>query len=82
MNFDERVELASRLLRLSIDEARNHSGIIPGSNDVYLTMPSRGGISLIIGEDGSVLRATSAMSFDQHYGAFKKGKRTPLSYFA
>lgn len=82
MNFDERMELASKLLRLSIDEVRNYSGTIPGSNDTYLTIPSRGGISLIIGEDGSVLRATSAISFDQHYEAFKTGERTPLSYFA
>lgn len=81
MTFDERVELAARLLRLPLEEARDYSGIIPGSNDLYLSVPTRGGISLIVGEDGSVLRATSAMGFDQHYDAFKRGERTPLSYF-
>ena len=81
MPFDDRVELAAKLLRLPLEEARDYSGIIPESNDLYLSVPTRGGISLIVGEDGSVLRATSAMGFDQHYDAFKRGERTPLSYF-
>ena len=81
MTFAESVEVAAKLRRLPIVVARDYSGIIPDSNDLYLSVPTRGGISLIVGEDGSVLRATSAMGFDQHYDAFKRGERTPLSYF-
>lgn len=81
MNYEEQVRLASRLLRLDYNEALAYSRLIPESNFVYLSPPTRGGISLIVGDDGSVLHATSATGFSKHYDAFKRGDRTPLSYF-
>lgn len=41
----------------------------------YYWNPIRGGISLIVSDDGSYLGATSSVNFDRHLEEFKKGKR-------
>lgn len=82
LTYNQRVDFAASLLRLPIGDARKHSGLIPGSADIYLTSSSEyGGMSLIIGTDGSVLLADSSVGFDEHYERFKNGERTPFSYF-
>ena len=82
LTYNQRVVFAASLLRLPIGEARKHSGLIPGSSDIYLTSSSEyGGMSLVIGTDCSVLLADSSIGFDEHYERFKNGERTPFSYF-
>lgn len=81
MKYEDQVRLVSELLRLDYDEADTYCRAIPESNCLYFSSPTKGGISLIVGEDGSFLHATSAMGFSQHYDAYKRGNRTPRSYF-
>lgn len=81
MTQKEQVKLGAKLLKLSIAQAEEYSGIIPESNDLYLSVPQKGGGAIIIAEDGSVLYAGSAIGFDEHLKAFQDGERTPLDFF-
>lgn len=81
MTYEEQVQLAARLLRLTYEETRECSRTIPETNCLYLSVPTKGGISLIVDADGSVLQAPSSMGFTRHYAAFVNGKRTSLGYF-
>ena len=46
-----------------------------------MSVPEKGGASLIIGSDGSVLYADSSIGYSRHVEAFKEGKRTPIDAF-
>lgn len=43
--------------------------------------PTRGGRSLILGDDGGILFANSSVAPDSHIQAYKDGKRTPVESF-
>lgn len=81
MTQQEQIQLAANLMKLSMEQAQEYGGMIPGSDAFYLSVPQKGGGSLIVASDGSVLYAGSAMGFDEHYQAFQNGKRTELSFF-
>ena len=81
MTQEEQMRLAAKLMKLSMEQVQEYGGMIPGSGVFYLSVPQRGGGSLIVAPDGTVLYAGSAIGFDEHYQAFQKGERTDLSFF-
>lgn len=81
MTQEAQMQLAAKLMKLSMEQVQEYGGMIPGSGAYYLSVPQRGGGSLIVAPDGTVLYAGSATGFDEHYQAFQKGKRTDLSFF-
>ena len=81
MTQEAQMQLAAKLMKLSMEQVQEYGGVIPGSGGFYLSVPQRGGGSLIVAPDGTVLYAGSAIGFDEHYQAFQKGERTDLSFF-
>lgn len=81
MNILEMKQLAAELLQLSISEVEQYSGIIKELEALYVSVPVKGGASLIVGNDGRVLYASSAVSYAKHIEAYKSGKRTPFESF-
>lgn len=81
MTQEAQMQLAAKLMKLSMEQVQEYGGMIPGSGVFYLSVPQRGGGSLIVAPDGTVLYAGSAIGFDAHYQAFQKGERTDLSFF-
>lgn len=81
MDIKEKIRLASELLQLKQEDIENNSGIIEELSALYVSIPVKGGDSLIIGDDGSVLYADSSVGYSQHLESFKKGIRTPIEAF-
>lgn len=81
MTQEEQMRLAAKLMKLSMEQVQEYGGIIPESGAYYLSVPQRGGGSLIVAIDGTVLYAGSAIGFDEHYRKFQNGERTDLSFF-
>ena len=81
LSYREKQELAAKLLKLSLDEVGECSGEIKEINALYVSVPIKGGPSLIVGEDGSVLFADSSVDEEVHYQDFLNGKRTPIEEF-
>ena len=81
MTQEEQMRLAAKLMKLSVEQVQEYGGTIPGSGAYYLSVPQRGGGSLIVAPDGTVLYAGSAIGFDEHYRKFQNGERTDLSFF-
>jgi len=75
------IELASRLLKLTVEEVNQDSVIIDSNGALYYSKPVKGGNSLIVGKDGSVLYANSSINYDEHMREFENGRRTPLEAF-
>jgi len=67
--------LAAEVLHISIDEAREHSKLIPEIDAMYYWNPSRSGGGVIIDAQGEKLAASSAVSFEKHLQAYKDGRR-------
>lgn len=81
LSEEEQIKLGARLLGISYENAQKYSTKIENSDAIYLSIPVKGGDSLIIGADGQVLYAISAVGFDEHLKAYNEGKRTPLEAF-
>lgn len=81
MTQEAQMRLAAKLMKLSMEQVQEYGGTIPGSGAYYLSVPQRGGGSLIVAPDGTVLYAGSAIGFDEHYRKFQNGERTDLSFF-
>ena len=81
MTQEAQMQLAAKLMKLSMEQVQEYGGMIPGSGAYYLRVPQRGGGSLIVAPDGTVLYAGSAIGFDEHYQAFQKGERTDRPFF-
>ncbi len=81
MNLEKMKETAARLLQLSAQEAEEYGEYLPEEKAFFLSVPVKGGASLLVAEDGSVLYANSSVSFDVHLREFKNGRRTPLEAF-
>ncbi len=62
-------------LNMNKNEILNNSKRIENENATYYWNSSRGGISLIVSDDGSYLAATSSVNYDRHLEEFKNGKR-------
>lgn len=69
------IEIAANALKTSKEEVVKHYREIPEISAAYFWDEKRGGVSVIVGEDGSRLGATSAVSYEKHLAAFKAGKR-------
>ncbi len=72
---DDILLVAAQTMKVSTEEALKHYKQIPGLNAYYFWNPIRGGIAVIVDEEGERLGATSAISFEKHLEAFKAGKR-------
>lgn len=82
MTEQEQIKLAARLLRLSEEETKSYVSHPQGVCAIYISIPVKGGDSLLVGEDGSVLYANSSVNYDDHLAEFKKGRRTPIEAFS
>lgn len=78
MNRIEKIKLAAKLLMISVDQAEKYSGKIDEVSAMYISIPEKGGGSLIIGDDGGVLYADSSVGYKRHLEAYKQGIRTPI----
>lgn len=78
---EEQIKLAAKLFGCSIEKINSNCGVIEKLNALYYSEPVRGGGSLIVGQDGSVLFANSSVKFSTHLKEFKKGRRTPIEMF-
>lgn len=78
MTKNEKIELASRLLGVPVDEMKSYCGDIAEIPAVYFSVPEKGGGSLIIGDDGGVLYADSSVGYKRHLEAYLQGIRTPI----
>lgn len=77
----EKQELAAKLLQIPFEEIVEYSGEIQEIHALYVSVPIKGGPSLIVGEDGSVLYADSSIDETVHYREFLNGRRTPIEAF-
>ncbi len=78
MTRNEKIELASRLLGVPVDEMKSYCGDIAEAPALYFSIPEKGGGSLIIGDDGGVLYADSSVGYKRHLEAYLQGIRTPI----
>ena len=78
MTRNEKIELASRLLGVPVDEMKNYCGEISEIPALYFSIPEKGGGSLIIDDEGGVLYADSSVGYKRHLEAYKQGIRTPI----
>ena len=76
MNIEENIlKAAAAAMNTAPEEAIKNCREISELNAYYFWQPVRGGLALIIAASGEKLRASSAISFEQHLKAFKEGKR-------
>jgi len=68
------------LLKVSKDDVEKNSGMIDDQT-MYISFPVKGGKSLIVSADGTVLYASSAVGYSRHLDEFNKGRRTPIESF-
>ena len=69
------VEIAAKVMKVTVEDAINHYKKIPEMDAHYFWNPSRGGIAVIVSENGEKLGATSSVSYERHVAAFASGKR-------
>lgn len=72
---NEIIEIAAKTLHISTAEAQKNYKEIEDTNAFYFWNPVRGGLAVIIAENGEKLAATSSVSFERHLQAFLSGKR-------
>ena len=82
MKIDAMCALAAKLLKLDIKEIENNSAYDKSVEALYVSVPIKGGASLLVGKDGTVLYADSSISYEEHIKEFSAGKRTPLEDFS
>ena len=70
----EIIDYVCELLKLSKEEALNNSKKV-NENLTYYWNPIRGGISLIVDDEGNYLAATSIVNFDVLLNKFKAGDK-------
>lgn len=78
---NKQIELATMLLKVDLKKNNEYVHDIEGLNAIYVSIPEKGGASLIVGEDGNVLYANSSVSYDVHVSEYKNGRRTPIEAF-
>ena len=82
MEIKELVALGAKLLKLSVEEAEQYSEYFAEEKALYMSVPVKGGASLLVAEDGSVLYANSSVNLNVHLREFRAGRRTPLEAFS
>ena len=81
LSINQQIELAAKLLQLSIEDARKYHYVIDEDSLVYVGVPEKGGDAIIVGKDGTVLYANSSVGYSRHLDEYRKGTRTPLEAF-
>ena len=71
----ELLELAASVIKTTVEEAQKNCKRVDEVNGYYFWSNTRGGVSVIINEDGEKLAAGSALSFEKLLAAFLEGKR-------
>lgn len=82
MTKKEQIALAARLLHLTEEEAARYTSCPEGIPAIYISVPVKGGDSVLVGTDGSVLYANSSVRYEDHIAEFQKGRRTPIEAFS
>ncbi len=81
MNVNDQKQLASKLLKITLNEVERNSAVIEKYHALYVAIPIKEGASIIVGDDGSVLYADSSIAYSMMLQEFEKGRRTPLEAF-
>lgn len=81
LNQNEQAILAAKLLRLTVEEVKGNSAVLEKIGALYFSEPIKGGASILVGQDGTVLFADSSVDYDDHVKEFENGRRTPLDAF-
>lgn len=81
LNKEEQIKLGAKLLQIPYEDAKMYSSEIENSDAIYISIPIKGGASLIVGTDGKVLYANSAIGYSKHLEEYNNGRRTPLDSF-
>lgn len=68
-------KIAAQVMHVTVEDALKNHKKIPQTNAYYFWNPVRGGISVIVSEDGEKLGAASSVSYERHIKAFMDGKR-------
>lgn len=55
--------------------------VVPFDDGIAVMQPMRGGATIFVGADRTVLFQTSAVGFSKGVAAFRAGERTPLERF-
>ena len=82
MEKNKKIELAATLLGWTVKQATECCREKPEINALYFFDKAKGGISMLMAADGSVLFANSSVTPDEHKRAFINGIRTPLEAFS
>jgi predicted RNase H-like HicB family nuclease len=81
MEIAEKYDKAKELLKLTIDDAHRYGEYLPEEDALYVSVPEKGGASLLVANDGTVLYANSSVHYDIHLREFRNGRRTPIDAF-
>lgn len=69
------MKIAAETMKVPIEVAEDNFKELPEQDAFYFWNPVRGGIAVIVGNDGEKLGASSGVSFDQHLQAYVDGRR-------
>ena len=67
--------------RVSPEEAAEYGEFFEEESALYVSVPVKGGASMLVADDGTVLYANSSVSLDVHLREFRNGRRTPTEAF-
>ncbi len=70
------LEIAAKCLKIPAEEAELHWKPVPEIGGYYFWNPARGGLSVLINEQGEHLTATSSVRFERHVQVFLEGRRS------
>lgn len=75
--MDERLlQIAAEAIRIPAEEAAKYWKTVPGHDELYYAYnPVRGGLAVILNQDGEKLVATSGVSLQKHLDTFLCGRR-------
>ena len=82
MEKNKMIELAATLLGWTATQAAECCREKPEISALYFFDKAKGGVSLLMAADGSVLFANSSVTPEEHKQAFVNGIRTPLEAFS
>lgn len=69
------LKIAAEVMQVPISVATENNKELPEHKAYYFWNPVKGGVAVIVGEDGQKLAATSGVSFDKHLQAYLDGRR-------
>ena len=81
MTVNEQKKLSAELLNIPLNEVEKCSVFINDVQALFVSVPTKDGQSLLVGNDGAVLYGNSAQSFSELIQSFKAGERTQIEFF-